>query len=151
MEVKVCKIAGTLLSALFAIMMVLGLGQMPLTVHAAEIKLTASDRTIDDYFGWSVSIDGDYIAVGAWGLPVWDDEYDWVQQSGGVYLFKRDGVAWTQQAKLTKLPPGHGGEGYRFGYSVAIDEPYVIVGAPGQDFELISHGEAYVFKHELGI
>ena len=29
-------------------------------------KLIASDRAAEDYFGWSVSISGDYAIVGAW-------------------------------------------------------------------------------------
>jgi len=35
-------------------------------LHAAEVKLTASDGAAYDYFGYSVSLSGDYAIVGAY-------------------------------------------------------------------------------------
>jgi len=43
-----------------------------------------------------------------------------------------------------------GYEGYRFGYSLSMDYPYIIAGAPGQYYELISPGAAYIFMSEGG-
>ncbi len=62
---------------------------------AAEVKLTASDGAADDYFGYSVSISGDYAIVGAY----YDDDSG--SNSGSAYIFKRDGTSWGEQAKIT--------------------------------------------------
>jgi hypothetical protein len=52
-------------------------------------KLTALDAQYDDFFGTSVTIDGDYAIVGAPG----DDDNG--RESGSVYVFKRIGSIWT--------------------------------------------------------
>ena len=57
-------------------------------------KLLASDGAVGDYFGYSVSIDGDYAIVGA------HHDNDNGDGSGSAYIFNRSGTAWTQQAKL---------------------------------------------------
>ena len=62
-------------------------------------KLTASDGAASDYFGSSVSIDGDTMVVGAT-----DDDKG--SNSGSAYVFTRDTAGdlasgWTQVAKLT--------------------------------------------------
>lgn len=62
---------------------------------AEQAKLTASDATTRDFFGDSVSISGNYCIVGAKG----DDDNG--SGSGSVYIFRRDGTSWTEEAKLT--------------------------------------------------
>jgi len=117
-------------------------------------KLVASDRAVYDYFGWSVSTDGAHIAIGAWGKAAWVWDYGYLSDSGAVYVFNRDGSGWTQSSKLTMAYGAwgydRGYEGYRFGYSVSIDYPHIIAGAPGQDFELVSPGAAYIFTNKGG-
>lgn len=57
-------------------------------------KLTASDADTLDFFGFSVAISGDRIAVGA---PA-DDEF--ATEAGAVYIFRRSMGAWVQEEKL---------------------------------------------------
>jgi len=97
-----------------------------------ECKLTASDGADEDYFGYSVSIDGDYALIGSYG----DDT-----SKGSAYVFKRSGTSWIQEDKLTA---SDGGSGDSFGWSVSISGEYAIVGVPGYDN---STGSVYVFKH----
>jgi hypothetical protein len=93
-------------------------------------KLTASDGAADDYFGWSVAIDGDTIVVGAKG----DDTTN--SDRGSAYIFTRSGTTWSQTEKLTNrsdwevnsVPESTSGE--FFGSSVAIDGDRIVVGAP---------------------
>ena len=64
-------------------------------------KLTAGDGAAGDNFGYSVSIDGDTMVVGAW----FDDD-EKGSSSGSAYVFTRDTAGdltsgWTQVAKLT--------------------------------------------------
>lgn len=98
-----------------------------------EEKLTAGDGAAADRFGWSVAISGDYAIVGS----VFDED-----STGSVYIFKRDGVNWIQQAKLTASDAS---EQSRFGHSVSISGNYALVGAP---FSNLFSGAAYIFKLE---
>ncbi len=83
-----------------------------------EAHLEASDGSAGDMFGWSIDTDGEHVVVGA----PW---YDHVK--GCVYIFKRSGIAWSEEAKLTA---SDGAAGDAFGYSVFIMGDFVIVGAP---------------------
>jgi len=107
------------------------------TAWTEQAKLLASDGAIEDCFGGSVSIDGDYVIVGA----SYDDDNG--NMSGSAYVFKRSGTAWTEQAKLL---PSDGAAGDWFGGSVSIDGDYVIVGASYDDDNGNMSGSAYVFK-----
>ena len=55
-------------------------------------KLTAGDGAASDYFGWSVSIDGDTMVIGANG----DDDKG--SNSGSAYVFTRDTPATSPPA-----------------------------------------------------
>ena len=81
------------------------------TTWTQQTKLTANDATAYDYFGWTVSISGDYAVVGAYG----DD--DGGVDSGSAYIFKREGTTWTQLAKLTA---NDAAANDYFGHSVSI-------------------------------
>ena len=111
------------------------------TTWIEEAKLLASDGTEGDYFGCSVSIDGDYVIIGAHG----DRPYG--TNSGSAYIFKRSSTTWTEEAKLIA---SDGKVGEDFGISVSIDKNYVIVGADYvRDFgEPYGFGGAYIFKRE---
>ena len=103
-----------------------------------EAKLLASDGEAYDEFGHSVSIDGDYALIGA----MYDDENE--SASGTAYIFKRNGSAWTQDAKLLASdgqPEDH------FGHSVSVDENYAIIGAIYDDDNGNYSGSAYIFKY----
>ena len=100
-------------------------------------KIYASDGAGGDLFGISVAISGDYAVAGA---SLDDAGYD---DSGSAYIFKRNGTAWTQQAKITASD----GAAYDwFGYSVAISGDYAVAGMHGDDDAGSSSGSAYIFK-----
>jgi hypothetical protein len=94
-----------------------------------EAKLVASDSSMDDMFGYSVSISGDYAIIGAFG----DDS------RGSAYIFVRSGSSWLQEAKLVA---SDGGDGDFFGFSVSISGDYAIIGA---EYDDLGRGSAYVF------
>ncbi len=99
-------------------------------------KLTASDPAEDHFFGYNVSIDGDYAIIGAIGD---DDGGDF---SGSAYIYHHDGTSWTEQAKLTAPDAG---DYDNFGTSVSINGNYAIVGVPYDDFSGYSTGSADIF------
>ena len=97
-----------------------------------EVKLIALNGEPNDVFGdsHSISIDGDYAVIGAYG----DDN-----EEGSAYVFKREGNSWIQETKLT---PSDGEPEDRFGGSVSLDGDYAVIGAYGDDSK---EGSAYVF------
>ena len=106
-------------------------------------RLTASDAADSDLFGWSVSIDGDTIAVAAWG----DDDKG--SNSGSAYVFTRDTAGsltsgWTQRAKLTASD----GAADDYFSEVAIDGDTIVVGADGDDDDGSGSGSAYLFTRD---
>lgn len=105
-----------------------------------QAKLTASDKAADDWFGYSVSISGDYAILTA---PFDDDKGI---SSGSAYIFKRDGEKWSQQAKLV---PSDGAAYDNFGYStISICGDLAIVGVPYDDDKGEESGSAYIFKRD---
>ena len=108
-------------------------------------KLTADDGAADDYFGSSVSIDGDTVVIGA---KFHDDK---ASDSGSAYVFTRATASdlasgWTQVAKLTDVD---GAAGDEFGKSVSIDGNTVVIGANRDDDKGSDSGSAHVFQLAL--
>jgi hypothetical protein len=99
-------------------------------------KLSSTDGTSDDHFGWDVAISGDTIVVGSYDL----NEVD----HGAAYVFTGSNGTWNQQQKLT---PAIGSVTEQFGSSVAISGETVLVGAHGSDG---FRGAAYVFVRNGG-
>ncbi len=97
-------------------------------------KLLARDGDSYKRFGWSVAISGDYLIVGATG-----DNHGG-KDTGAVYVFKRSGAQWLEQAKL--IDPS-GLEDHEFGYRVDIEGEYAVVGSWGKDS---AEGRVFVYK-----
>ncbi|BCV07180.1 MAG: hypothetical protein Ct9H90mV1_1520 [Prasinovirus sp.] len=58
-----------------------------------QVKLMAGDIEAQDWFGWSVSISGNTIVVGA------NQEGRGGTNAGAAYVFTGSGSTWSQQAK----------------------------------------------------
>jgi hypothetical protein len=106
-----------------------------------ETKLFDPDPQQQEYFGSSVAIDGDTIAVGAIGRS---DERN--LNTGSVFVFTYKGP---QSQPENPLFGNDLGDGDKFGSSVALEGDTLIVGAPYHD-DLESNksnsGAAYVFR-----
>ena len=117
----------------------------------AEIqKIVASDRDAGDYFGYSVSISGDYAIVGATFEKQDTAGSNWISKAGSAYIFERNTTGtWVQVQKI--VASDRGTDDY-FGWSVSISGDYVIVGAYGEDEDasggntLAAAGSAYIFE-----
>ncbi len=93
-----------------------------------------------DRFGSVIDVQEDYLVVGCHGD---DGTY---YNEGSAYVFKKD--ASDNYSYIATLK-GDLGEEYFFGYSVAINGNYIIVGAYGEDYSgLNMSGSAYVFKND---
>jgi len=102
-----------------------------------ETKLLASDGDVDDVFGHSVSISGNYIIIGS---PNDDDNGEY---SGSAYVYRRNFSTWDEE----KLLSSDGTAGDVFGDQVAIDGNYIIIAAREDDDIADNAGSAYIFKY----
>jgi hypothetical protein len=98
---------------------------------------TPADSEVGDEFGYSVAIFGNYAVIGA---P--SDNVGANTDQGCVYVFVRNQSVWTEQAKIVA---SDGAAGDRFGYSVAIYNTYLVVGAMMDNSPTIDAGSVYVF------
>ena len=98
-------------------------------------KLRGSDTQSNNQFGSSVAISGNVMVVGAPG-------HDF--STGAAYVFERDADdSWVQTAKLQSNARNRYDN---FGYSVAVSDGRIVVGAYGDDTGSIGAGAAYVFS-----
>ncbi len=106
---------------------------------AEEAKLVADDRGPSDLFGSAVAIDGERIAVGAFG----DEAY-----SGSVYVYRASTDApngWQLEAKLRA---GDAAPVDLFGRSLALRGDRLVVGSFEDDDLGAGSGAAYVFAFD---
>lgn len=112
-------------------------------------KLVASDRAVGDYFGYSVSIDGDKAIVGSYLDNHNGQGSSELGDVGSAYIFEVIGGVWTETAKL--IASDADGQD-RFGISVGISGNKAIIGAYKQDLNatgtglLQDAGAAYIFE-----
>jgi FG-GAP repeat len=109
----------------------------PNWVREAYIK--ASNSLSGMYFGTSVSLDGDTLVV---GTPYESNNHRGIiagthptnsadiYSSGAVYVFKRNGNQWTQEAYIK---PSNSSEEQFFGHTLAISGDTLVVGAWGEN------------------
>ncbi|MDD3375569.1 MAG: FG-GAP repeat protein, partial [Candidatus Omnitrophica bacterium] len=103
-------------------------------VYSQKIK----ESNAIDYFGQSVAISGDVIAVGA---PL-DDENG--MNAGAAYIFKKNASGiWV---KINKIIASDGAAGDEFGAAVSVFGDIAVVGAYLHDDTSDDCGAAYIFK-----
>jgi FG-GAP repeat/Thrombospondin type 3 repeat len=113
-------------------------------VWSQQQKLTASDGSQGDQFGFSVALGGDTLVVGANR----DDDGASPDQ-GSAYVFVRSDGVWSQQQKLTASDRSGGDQ---FGVSVALDGDTLAVGAEIDTVSVnLNKGSAYVVVRNGGV
>ncbi|MFS4459561.1 hypothetical protein [Bdellovibrio sp. HCB2-146] len=114
-------------------------------------------RFADDYFGWSVVIDGDTVIV---GCP--DQSYDAsggaaVSDAGAAFVFLRTGSTWSLQQKLVAIGTAARGVGDYFGAKLAISGDTMVAASYPHNYDaaggnaLNDAGAAYVFTRSAGV
>lgn len=101
-------------------------------VWTRQAKLLAGDGTNYDYFGSSVSVDGDTALIGAVGD---------MDQAGSAYIFVRNGSTWAQQAKLSAID----GEPDDIFGTVSLSGDTALIGSAWNDARGKDSGSAYIF------
>tara|TARA_E500000318_G_scaffold111291_1_gene129312 strand:+ start:72491 stop:73846 length:1356 start_codon:yes stop_codon:yes gene_type:complete len=112
----------------------------------AEAQVVDLQRTIsgvdvqtNDNFAFSVDVDQDILVVGS---PMDNDRGN---ASGSAYVFE---VSTGQQ--LYKLRANDGAPGDLFGHSIAIDDGFIVVGAPRNNDDGTNSGSVYIFDVTTG-
>ncbi len=106
-------------------------------------KLTAGDGATDDDFGGAVSLDGDHLAVGAYGADIGANN-----NQGSAYVFTLGTSGWSPSAKLVA---SDGAAWDEFGYVVSLEGERLAVGVDFADIGGNSNqGAAYVFDLVAG-
>jgi FG-GAP repeat len=100
----------------------------------------------NDYFGYVVSVDGNYAAIGAH-----QEDDDTGNESGAVYIYN----IVTGALVVTIRNPNQSGisNGDTFGFSVGISGNYVIVGTPWEENAIstnLNSGKAYIYEATTG-
>ncbi len=104
-------------------------------VWSQQAYVKASNTEANDEFGYSVALDADTLAVGAWLEASAATGIDGNQTdnnaagSGAVYVFTRTNEVWSQQAYV-KASNTEAND--RFGFSVALAGDTLAVGVPGE-------------------
>ncbi len=105
-----------------------------------QAVLVSDETPSEDHFGWSTSMSGRRLAIGA---P--RDSNDGGRHAGSVYVFELDTDGWNQGEKITPLNQD---QRRRFGHVVSLEEDRLLVGADGRS-ELVQ-GTAHVFDLQGG-
>ena len=106
-------------------------------------KIGADDGAALDGFGFSVSLSGDTLVVGAPYVSIGDNGGE-----GAAYVFTRSGDTWTE---VQKLDPDDGTPNFNFGWSVAVSGSTALISAPVAAVgENILQGKVYVFTDDGG-
>ncbi len=106
-------------------------------VWTEQTKLVGSNLTSGDGFGFSVSMDGDYIAVGA--MCASSNGTD----SGAAYIYKKNGDNWVEQAYIY---PDDGEAGENFGISVKLSGDMLLIGSQVDSYPTYRSGSVYFYQ-----
>ncbi|MCX6571294.1 MAG: FG-GAP repeat protein [Candidatus Aminicenantes bacterium] len=107
-------------------------------------KLTADDASDDVWLGTSVALDGALAVIGAG----WDNGGG--TDRGAAYLFGRDQGGADNWGQFKKLTASDAHDSAIFGYDVAVDGDYVVIGAGWSKGGGSERGQVYVFVRSEG-
>jgi uncharacterized repeat protein (TIGR01451 family) len=104
-------------------------------------KLLADDGSSEDYFGWSVAIDGDKAVVGAIGYKSWQ---------GAAYVYSRNQGGADQWGQSARLVANDCKSGDHFAWSVDINGDIIAAGSVQDNSQgNFFQGSVYLFNRNL--
>jgi hypothetical protein len=89
-------------------------------------KLTASDATVGDQFGYAVAVSGAKVVAGE---PL--AEVGSTANQGAAYVFAMPSSGWASATETAKLTASDGAVGDQFGYAVAVSGETAVAGSVG--------------------
>ncbi len=101
-------------------------------------KLLASDGTVNDHYGYSTSVDGNFAIIGA------PSDCDAGFFAGAAYIYNYDGTNWVEQIKITE---SNVIDEQCLGRGVAISGNFAVIGVPLDDENGYHTGSAYIYYY----
>lgn len=96
------------------------------------------DGSVDDRFGLSLALDGDWLAIGA------PRKREAGVEVGAVYVYRRGSNGlWSLKAQLR---PAQAAAGDAFGFALSWHPQALVVGAPGRDNQVSDVGALWFFE-----
>jgi hypothetical protein len=120
------------------------------------IKNTASDGSVQNYYGYAVAIDGDYAVVSATNENTDAAGSNPIDGAGAAYVLYRNQGGTNNWGEVKKLVPDDRHEDDYFGWSVSISNDIIVAGTFRNDYDsagnnyLQDAGAAYVFYKDQG-
>lgn len=108
--------------------------------YAKQQKLLPDDGKAEDYFGYSVAINGTTALIGAYKA----DHHN-IQDSGAAYVYSLGSTGWEQQAKLI-ANPSHADD--TLGGNVALKNHMAMLGVIKRDDRGEDTGAVFAFERE---
>ncbi|NTW36765.1 MAG: FAD-binding protein, partial [Syntrophobacteraceae bacterium] len=111
-----------------------------------DARLYASDGLSGDWFGYSVDIEGDVIAIGSrYSDP------GGLYAAGSAYVFVKPVSGWVTMTESAKLLDSAPAVSDRFGVRIGISGDVIVIGAEGDDpAGNVDAGAAFVFEKPVG-
>ena len=110
-------------SILFVFITVLAVSNFGIANSLSTYRITPDYKQSNQYFGASLSLYNNYVAIGAYG-------------SGSVYVFKMVDDTWIQEKRINV------NESFFFGREVNMYEDYMII----SDYSYNGHGAAFIYQ-----
>ncbi len=121
--------------AILTMVLVSGVAAAPAWADHVEVGLRAPGVEAGDLFGYSVGLDGDWAAVGAYRAGS--------DKAGAVHLFARRAGVWRRSTVLTAAAPEANGG---FGFALALDADTLVVTATGDGGTRRAPGSVEIFR-----
>lgn len=96
------------------------------------IPIGTNARIANDYFGNTLDLDGETLAVGSPQNSYDANGNNLVLLSGAVFVFTRSGSVWSQQQKLVSTGVNSRVNDESFGASISLSTDSILIGATGQ-------------------
>ncbi|MBC2845531.1 T9SS type A sorting domain-containing protein [Winogradskyella flava] len=118
-----------------------------------EQKIVASNREVNNHFGYTLALKNNYAIVGALRDAYDVDGNNFLANAGAAFIFERDGSGvWNEVQKI--VASDRATDDYFAGDGVSIDGNYVIIGAKFEDEDALgmntlnAAGSAYIFERD---
>lgn len=116
-----------------------------------------SDNTkVEAQFGYSVFINGQYLAIGALSDKAEVGQPDQYPMSGSVYLYERNTANTASWNLVKKIIPPTPAIADHFGASVTMSGDYLLIGSPDDDYDiseknyLANSGSTFLYSKNTG-
>tara|TARA_R100000306_G_scaffold8101_7_gene11036 strand:- start:9584 stop:11170 length:1587 start_codon:yes stop_codon:yes gene_type:complete len=96
-------------------------------------KIVAMDRAETDIFGFSVSVDENYIAIGARLNDFDASGGNLIPNAGAAYIYEQNTGGTDNWGQIQKITASDRGSDDRFGHELILKNGQLLVGSPRQD------------------